>query len=93
MWYAISVLVGVCIGWVISVLRVARDADIHVLTSQEKAEGVVLLKLKSDEVVYKKPQEGYVFVCVTPDTARRLVSLQNVDSDQQRAKLWNQLMQ
>lgn len=53
------IFVALVVGFFLGVVFVSMDKDIH--------------RMKSDEVIVKKPDDGLILVAVTPDVARRLV--------------------
>jgi len=53
-------VIGGIVGWVIAVIRMAGDQSI--------------VRLDKDEVIIKKPEDGFVFAQVTPEILRQLLS-------------------
>lgn len=67
----ICLIIGIITGWVFALYRIAKNT--------------MIVELKKDEIIFKRPPETHVMICVTPDVARRLVVEKNYQNQEARS--------
>lgn len=70
-WYVLIFAVGFAVGYAACAYMVSTDEDV--------------VRLKADERVIKKPDDGLVLIAVTPDMMRKFVAQREFDASEARS--------